>query len=159
MTLSREQAQALAHLAHLLRPAWNAEGIMAVLQRVQDADPFEAALATLRAAGDPKVKTPGVIPGPGSHWNEADPKVPEVRARPAEPKPSEACAICGKRADEAHPADHTFVPLSRAKQHRTPPPGDLVRDAIHEANGPCCACGTLAIHCPNHSDEAKAAMA
>src|SRR4051812_18645381 len=106
VTLSREQAQALAHLTHLLRPAWNVEGIMAVLQRVQDADPFEAALATIRAAGDPKVKTPGVIPGPGSHWNEADPKEPEKPTRPVEPKPSEACAICGKRDGQGHPTDH-----------------------------------------------------
>src|SRR4051812_36829787 len=77
MTISREQAQALTRLVHLLRPAWNEEGIYAAVTRVKDRDAYDVALAAIRAAADKGANTPGVIPSPGPHWNEAAPVEPK----------------------------------------------------------------------------------
>lgn len=90
--MSREQAQALTRAIHLLRPAWNEEGIFAALGHVKERDPFDIALAALRAAADEKVRTPGVIPTTGPHWNEAAPKEP-VRPRSGPPRKSETCPV------------------------------------------------------------------
>ncbi len=101
--LSREQAQALAHLIHLLRPAWNVEGIYAALGRghCRDHDAIEVCLAALRATGDRNVQTPGVIPASGPHWNELQPTAPgrphipraERRVRTPEPRVATSTAL------------------------------------------------------------------
>lgn len=63
---------ALAELAHVLRPDWDARGIRAALDdvRVRQERPADLCLATIRAAHDPHARTPGVIPTPGPHWQE-----------------------------------------------------------------------------------------
>jgi len=113
--MSREQAQALMHAIHLLRPSWNEEGIYAALAKVKHRDPFDVALAALRAAADDKAKTPGVIPTTGPHWNEAPPKViePDTTWRP--PQRDECCPAhpgswannCSGCAADKHAGDTT----------------------------------------------------
>jgi len=70
MPLSKPQAQAIAHLVHQLRPEWSERGIMAQLGKLTTRRATDVALASIRAAADPEAKTPGVIPTPGSHWDE-----------------------------------------------------------------------------------------
>jgi len=147
--LSREQAQALTHLTHLLRPAWNEEGIYAALGRVKDRDAFEVALATLRAAADTKVKTPGAIPSAGPHWNEAPPKEIE-RVAPRPPKKHEACADCG-RTEGAHNqwSGHDFRPLALAARGRSNA-AEIARARLREATAALCTHGLKPELCADH---------
>lgn len=74
MTVTRDQAQMLATLATACRPTgarrWDAAGVMAALEKLRERDLSEVVMATVRAARDRDVETPGVIPTPGSHWRE-----------------------------------------------------------------------------------------
>jgi hypothetical protein len=74
MTFTRDQAQMLATLATACRPngarRWDPAGVMAALEKLRDRDLAEVIMATVRAARDRDVETPGVIPTTGSHWRE-----------------------------------------------------------------------------------------
>lgn len=78
--MTKQAAWALAHLIHELRPEWEAEGVVAQLKRCADRDPFLVALAAIRAAADKDVRTPGVIPTPGTHWADGVKREPERRS-------------------------------------------------------------------------------
>jgi hypothetical protein len=94
--LTREQATALADLVHLLRPEWDRAGIFTALGHCQKLNPFDVAMAAIRAAASPDVRTPGVIPNTrGDHWHEK--VAPPTSPRP--PKPHEACRVCGRHHD------------------------------------------------------------
>ena len=121
--LSREQAQALTRCVHLLRPAWNEEGIMAALVKVRERDAFDVALAAIRAAKDPSAQTPGVIPN-GPHWNELPPAAPKPPRLSREERRAITCADCGREGGCAPPA-HRFIPLDQASGGRAPAPDDL----------------------------------
>ena len=123
MTLSKEQAQALTRTVHLLRPAWNEQGIFAALSQVKDRDAFEVALAAIRAAKDPSAKTPGVIPA-GPHWNELAPETPKAPRLSREEKRARTCANCG-HMDGCSPGCPGFVPLDAAANGRTTAPQDI----------------------------------
>ena len=117
MPLSREQAQALTRTVHLLRPAWSEEGIYAALVKCRDLDPYETALAAIRAANDKNAKTPGIIPTRGSHWNEPD-AAPRTEPRlTREQRRARTCAECGA-LDGCNPHAHQFVPLDHAARNR-----------------------------------------
>lgn len=85
---SREQAETLAHLVHLLRPEWDEPGIFAALKDLAGRDPFETTMRAVRAAGRPDCKTPGVIALNGPHARE-----PQPHERPVGrgPSPDQEC--------------------------------------------------------------------
>ncbi|HEY5200057.1 MAG TPA: hypothetical protein VIJ31_04035 [Acidothermaceae bacterium] len=61
-----------------LRPSWDADGIRKALEHPDLASVNENAvtLAAVRAATDGKVRSPGVIPSPGPHWDERPANAP-----------------------------------------------------------------------------------
>ena len=132
MTLGKEQAQALTRLVHLLRPAWSEEGIYAALAKCQPLDAYDVALAAIRAAQDSKVRTPGVIPTRGSHWNELEPTAPKVRMLPRIERRNRTCDTCGA-TDGCRPPAHEFVPLDHATRDRTPAGIAAVRAELAQA--------------------------
>lgn len=67
--LDKDQRDSLARLLHAMRPDWNYPGILSALNACDPFDPQDTIRAALAAAGDDNVKTPGVIPKPGSHWD------------------------------------------------------------------------------------------
>lgn len=95
--MTKEQAQRLAALVHSLRSDWDEPGVMSQLLKVRTGDPFNIALATIRAAANPKATTPGVIAvTTGEHWRE---KVTPSEA-PRPPRVDEACSTCGMHLDK-----------------------------------------------------------
>jgi hypothetical protein len=138
--LSREQAQALTHTIHLLRPAWSEEGIFASLARCKDRDAFEVTLAAIRAAADKTARTPGVIPAPGSHWNELEPT--------AKPNRRSYNVPCPDHAGES-------LPCPRCAAARVPADGNdavqLARAHLAQTRANVCACGTAPSHCADHN--------
>ena len=136
--LSREQAQALTRVVHLLRPAWNEEGIYAALGQVKERAPFEVALAAIRAAKDDKAKTPGVIPTNGPHWNEEAPKVPTVPKMSRDEWRARTCETCGHL--DCPGRDHPFIPLTQASAGRALSP-NLARQELAAAKATTCRHG------------------
>jgi hypothetical protein len=65
-------ADPLAVILGQLRTDWQMPGIMAALadQRLRAKAPATVVLAAVRAASNPKVRTPAVIPMEGEHWLE-----------------------------------------------------------------------------------------
>lgn len=59
----------LTRLVHSIRPDWDQRGILAALSKCQSFDKQDTIRAALAAAADPDVRTPGVIPKAGSHWD------------------------------------------------------------------------------------------
>jgi hypothetical protein len=133
MTLSREQAQALTRAIHLLRPAWTEEGIYAALSKCRERDAYEVTLAAIRAAADSNARTPGVIPGPGSHWNEVAPSTPRPPTLTRAERRKRTCAECG-RLDGCAPPRHDFIPLDQASAGRSNA-ADLARAELARALG------------------------
>lgn len=93
--LTREQADALANLVHLLRPEWDRAGIFAALGRCKDRNELDVSMAAIRAAASSEIRSPGAIPANGEHWHER--VSPTIAPRPL--KPHEACRDCGKHFD------------------------------------------------------------
>lgn len=97
MPISRDEANALAELLAVIRPAWNTRGIIrsGLVPLAHHPAPLEVIVwAAIRAARDPNVRTPAVIPTNASHWYLAD--------RPATPRltPEHECRTHpGKWAD------------------------------------------------------------
>jgi len=113
MTISKDHAQMIATLAAASRPngarRWDHAGIMAALKQVADRSLPEVIMATIRAAADRDAETPGVIPGPGSHWAESA----SVRSFvPNSAPPGTRCTVCGQsRAFHHGPfasSDHAY---------------------------------------------------
>lgn len=150
MTLSREQAQSLTRLLHLLRPAWSEAGIYAALTKVTHLDAFEVTLAAIRAAADPKAQTPGIIPTKGSHWNEPEPKPTTQPRLTREERRARTCAECG-RLDGCAPPTHPFVPLDHATRGRSDHAA-LARAELTQATTRLCPCGVLARDCAAHRE-------
>ena len=100
MGVTPKQAWAIAHLVAELRPEWQPEGVVSAIKRVADRNPHEVALASIRAAADPEARTPGVIPTPGTHWQEGIKQQPG-KGRP--PRKDEECDVhVGQWADACH---------------------------------------------------------
>ena len=142
--ITPQQAWAIGHLVHELRPAWEAEGVVAQVKRVADRNPVMVALACIRAAADPDAKTPGVIPTNGTHWNEG------IKQAPNEwhpPKREQECTLhagqyagsCnGCRADQLA-GDRTLPPELRrpdASNH-----AQRARAEVRAATARCCSHG------------------
>lgn len=110
MPVTRDQAHALATLAQAIRTEtsgageWDAPGILAQLEALRGMSLAEVMRAVSRLAEDPNVKTPGGL---------RDMKNPCWRERvigqtPRNPRPSEACGICGKADSPSHGNDHVW---------------------------------------------------
>lgn len=70
-TITREQARALAELVHLLRPEWDAQGILAAVAKAREKASVDVVcIAAIRAAATPTNRTPAVIPLDGEHWQQ-----------------------------------------------------------------------------------------
>lgn len=152
--ISREQAQSLAHLVHLLRPAWSEAGIFAALSRCPDRDPITTALAALRAAADPRAQTPGIIPTAGSHWNETAPAEPKPPHLSREERRALTCAMCGA-FDGCKPACDGFLPLDHATRDRTHGVA-LARAELTTSRAHLCSHGVLPRDCrEGHETESK----
>jgi hypothetical protein len=123
VTITKDQAQMLAHLAIACRPhrapTWDEAGVMANIAKVKERALPEIVMAVIQAAADRECVSPGVIPSPGSHWQVAmkpPPFVPNVLG------PGDRCGICGQSRDRCTTAprfgdpkrdendDHVFTP-------------------------------------------------
>jgi hypothetical protein len=108
MPVTKDQAQMLTSLAIACRPAgarrWDSAGVMAALAKVANRSLPEVIVATIRAASDRHVETPGVIPTAGSHWTGSAVVRTHTPEAPHEPR----CTVCGRTAGN-HAADHEFT--------------------------------------------------
>ena len=107
MTVTPDDARMLTALAVKCRPngasRWDSAGVMAALKQVADRSLAEVVMATIRAASDRDVDSPGVIPSAGSHWQAAA-AVKTTRLDTA--PPGTRCTVCGvgrHRGSEDHP--------------------------------------------------------
>lgn len=145
MPVTDQQARALAFLAAAVRPyrapTWDEAGIVANIAKVRDRDLALVAMAVIRAAADPALKSPGVIPTNGPHWTE---KLTEPKWQPEVLTPAERCSVCSQREDRCRalaakdPDPHEFLPAVHAAR-RTLTPGqaksvtDELRDVVASA--------------------------
>lgn len=68
-TPTRAQLEALTALLGQLRHDWDLPGIRAALARAAHlGTAADIAVAACRVAANPDAHTPGLIPGPGAHW-------------------------------------------------------------------------------------------
>src|SRR6185437_8929828 len=96
-----------------LRPSWDTDGVRKALEHPDLASVNENAvtLAAIRAATDGKVRSPGVIPSPGPHWDE----------RPANPP------------TQLPPRFEPSAPLSDAERAAADQAAAKARDALAHA--------------------------
>jgi hypothetical protein len=97
MTVTREAAEHLTAIALACRPhgarRWDGPGVLAAIGKVKHLSLADVAMATVRAACDRHLETPGAI---------ANTQAPCWKERPAEPttkrnpRPAEACVTCGR---------------------------------------------------------------
>jgi hypothetical protein len=97
MPVTKEQADLLAILAAACRPhgarRWEAPGIVAAIGKVKHLALADVAFATLRAAVDRNLETPGAIGNTKAPcWAERIAEPPTRR----HPSPAEACRRCGR---------------------------------------------------------------
>lgn len=97
--------EALAHTIVELRPSWDLDGIRQALDHPDLASVNEnlTVLASIRAATDGNVRTPGVIPKPGPHWDEKPANQINLPPKYQAPQPlsdaeREAASIAAKAA-------------------------------------------------------------
>lgn len=140
--LTREMAEHLAALAHLLRAdlsnrtgcrTWDEPGIFKQLGEVARFSAIDTCLAVLRASVDQKADTPGVIPKlDGPHWIERL----SQQSAPRNPLPHEECPdhigqyrlSCSFRP----PCGPAKGQRPEAKGHAPVPPiFDEIRDQLH----------------------------
>lgn len=128
MTVSREQADALAALAAAIRAEnrydrWDKSGIVAAIGHVKERSLADVALAVVRAADTEDLDTPGAISNPRALcWEERN-----TGRRRIEPyDPTSACDTCSLPAHRHGPTSgHEFVSVveaARSRDTRTKPP-------------------------------------
>lgn len=102
----------VGHLVSLvcsIRPEWPAFYLQGVLDGHRDQlGATDLAVATLRAAANPDLRTPKAIMWRGRHWDHATTTPAEITAGPR-------CDVCGKREDRCYlerpgPDEHPFTP-------------------------------------------------
>jgi hypothetical protein len=98
MTLSHEQAKALAGFINTLRPDWDKPGIIHALGEARfRGDSAGVAIAAIRAATTAAVRTPAVIAMDGKHWDHEDTHTPVSGKRV-----DHVCERCGKWPESHH---------------------------------------------------------
>jgi hypothetical protein len=100
--------EALVAVIAELRPSWDLDGVRKALdhQDLASVNENHAVIAAIRAATDGNVRSPGVIPKPGPHWDERPanhvPLLPKFTPpRPLTDAEIEAAAIAAKAARAA----------------------------------------------------------
>lgn len=117
-----EQQRAIAYITRAVRantpacPAFDEPGIMAALTRVQHINLAIVAMAAIRCAADPSIKTPAMIGDPSS-------SVYRERVGPdsgrRNPRPLDSCHRCG----------NAFGPSCCDMPTQRPAPGDYTTHA------------------------------
>lgn len=70
LEITKPQAKALANLLHELRPDWDPQGLLTAIHTARTkSGNFDLAIAAIRAAATPSVRTPAVIGMDGPHWH------------------------------------------------------------------------------------------
>lgn len=136
MTVTDQQIRAITFLAKASRPngarRWDEAGIAAAVEQVRDRSLPEVILATIRAAADRDVDTPGVIPTNGSHWAES------AAVRPYTPDThptADRCSTCFEPEDRCRRLwrdDHDYrsVAQAAAESTRAPETAKRIVDAV-----------------------------
>lgn len=165
--LTRDMAEHLAALAHLLRsdlanrtgcPTWDTAGILKQLREISRFPAEDACLAVIRAAVDQGAATPGVIPAlDGPHWVERL----SQRSAPRNPLPHEECPIhpgqyrlsCSYRPACGPPK--TGRPETQDRVSRV----DELREAHRLAKAGLCSHGVAPDHCHENHEAPEEAPA
>ena len=104
--MTRAQTVAVATAVQQCRPEWDHAGIVAALEKASTlGTPAEVAAAAFRLAGNLKLRNPGMLAQPGTHWRapaEGGPTVSVVVTRcPEHPEhPAARCPACDSRRGE-----------------------------------------------------------
>lgn len=109
--MNREQGQAIAALMAALREEWDQPGCLAALADVKDRDAHDVALAAVRLAATPAVRTPGALRVDGPHWRE--------RVVPKRTPTDELCRTCNHteaNCRRLYATDHTFVSVAEFRR-------------------------------------------
>lgn len=103
----------IAALVASIRPDWPGAVIASVLQsHAHQVHAADLAVAAIRAAQNPELRTPKAIGWRGPHWDGA-------KTTPQHHEPRERCGVCGKtepRCVMERPGrddDHAFEPVAR----------------------------------------------
>jgi len=137
MTVTKPQAQMLATLAAACRPngarRWDTAGTMAALERLHDRDLGEVIMATIRAARDRDIDSPGILPTAGPHWRE------QLKPLPFTPQvldSTQRCSICSMTEAACRirhdVTDHEFESAAMAAKRRAEadPEAEAVQGAV-----------------------------
>ena len=124
--MTRAQEVAIATAVQQLRPDWDHPGIVAALRAAQaHGTPAEVAAAACRLACDLKLRNPGMLAQPGTHWRapaEGGPTVSVVVTRCGEhpDHPAARCPACeeANRGEVDHQAGVALVKAALAKAPR-----------------------------------------
>lgn len=94
--MTEAQAKALADVLAEIRPGnWKQPQLLKLFWEHRAAHPFQdLALAALRAAANPAVKSPDVIFMPGPHWDLPEVAMPKPKPEPCPDHIGEAAANC-----------------------------------------------------------------
>jgi hypothetical protein len=127
--MTPDQARMLTALAIASRPngarRWDSAGVMAALKAVADRSLPEVILATIRAAADRNVDSPGVIPTNGPHWAES------AAVRPFVPEPPPPCH-CGQPHREKAAPDVIAERVAALKAELAPTAGPTERRSLED---------------------------
>src|SRR4051812_32951410 len=103
--MNHNEKDRIAAAIHALRPDWPVKSLRTILDdpKLSDQPRRDVAVALTWIACEAESKTPARVLESGPWWRAvgADSDASDRRAMP--PKPSEACAICGKRDGQGHP--------------------------------------------------------
>lgn len=83
MTITDQQARAVAYLLHELRPGWGVQSLLTLIDKHKPHDLGALVIAATTKAMEATCKTPAPIFHPGPHWPEA------ARAQLPRPEPCE----------------------------------------------------------------------
>jgi hypothetical protein len=143
----------IAAATNALRPDWPTKSIRTLLDGPQltNRSRRDVAVALAWVACDSASKTPARVLEAGPWWAATNTEdSPAIRP----PKPSEACADCGRREDDhSQWSEHTYRPLSQASRNRTTEGAALARALIREALAGCCSHGIKRATCKESHDE------
>lgn len=148
MPISRDEATALAELLCTIKPNWNIRGVIVsgLGPLAKHPAPLEViAWAAIRAARDPEVLTPAVIPLNGPHWNLAErpatPRLtPDLECPRHVGKWAGNCPECNAEAkgipDPEPSADETWQPPELDRAALIARAKDAARDARDRGHTP-----------------------
>lgn len=117
MPMTASQGQALTALLHTLRKDWGTAGIAAAIRKASlNASAADVAVAACRCAADPGMRTPGLIPEPGPHWQgtPAGSRLAPVMCNNHPDHKAGGCPDCIAAAIER--PDYVVVPLRPRKR-------------------------------------------